>query len=91
MWPYRKHIVTGDLRYKLRKLFSKVFNDLENKMINYKKCKDSVKTALLSSMKFFSAKYNLTKDTFTGWYDFIISKVEKKIVSVNGKIYISTN
>ena len=60
-------------------------------MINYKKCKDSVKTALLSSMKFFSAKYNLTKDTFTGWYDFIISKVEKKIVSVNGKIYISTN
>ena len=44
-----------------------------------KNCKDSIKPALLSSIESLCAKYDLTKDTFTVWYDTIISKVEERI------------
>ena len=37
---------------------------------------------LLSSSESLSSIYNLTKHTFTVWYDTIISKVEEKISHV---------
>ena len=80
---HHKLIVTGDFRFisnfKFSELFSKGLNYCENKMINYKKCKDSIKAALLSSIESLSAKYDLTKDAFTAWYDTIISKVEERM------------
>ena len=52
--PDHKHIVTGDLRLitnsKLRKLLSKGPNYREPKMLNYRKCKQSIESSLTAAI-----------------------------------------
>ena len=66
---HHKHIVSGDLRVitnpKLRKLFSKAPNYREPKTLNYKKCEESIETAITSSIDILAAKYNLSIQDFS--------------------------
>lgn len=81
---HHQHIVTGNLRVisncKLRKLSSNCLYYRGNKTINYKKSKSPI------SKDFLSCRYNLTKDTYTVWYDTIKSNVEERIFHVMVKL-----
>ena len=81
--PYHKHIISGDLRIitntKLRKLFSKGPNYREPKMLNYHKCKQSIKSSLISARDKLAAKYNLPLESFSLWKDKILQLVDDRI------------
>ena len=69
--PHHKHIVSGDLRIitnsKLRKLISKGPNYREPKMQNYRKCKESIESAITVSIESLATKYGLPVQSFFEW------------------------
>ena len=81
--PHHKHIVSGDLRVitnpKLRKLFSKGPNYREPKTLNYKKCAESIETAITSSIDILAAKYNLSIQDFSNWKTKILELSNRRI------------
>ena len=81
--PHHKHIVSGDLRIitnpKLRKLFSKGPNYREPTTLNYRKCKQSIESALTSSIDNLATKYNLPKESFSAWKNKILELVDNRV------------
>ena len=69
--PHHNHIISGDLRIinnsKLRKLFSKGPNYREPTTLNYRKCRQSIESALTSSIDSLAVKYDLPKESFSAW------------------------
>ena len=85
--PHHKHIVSGDLRIisntKLRKLFSKGPNYREPKMLNYRKCKQSIESSISSSITSLATKYNVDVESFSAWKSKILELVENRIRILN--------
>ena len=85
--PHHKHIVSGDLRIisntKLRKLFSKGPNYREPKMLNYRKCKQSIESSIESSIHNLATKYSLDVESFLEWKKKILELVENRIKILN--------
>ena len=85
--PHHKHIVSGDLRIisnvKLRKLFSKGPNYREPKMLNYRKCKQSIESSISSSITHLASKYSLDVEAFSAWKRKILDLVENRIRILN--------
>ena len=91
--PHHKHIVSGDLRIisntKLRKLFSKGPNYREPKMRNYRKCKQSIESSLISSVDSLAGKYNLSVESFAAWKNKILEFVDRRVNILNKKKTLS--
>ena len=87
--PHHKHIVSGDLRIisntKLRKLFSKGPSYREPKMLNYRKCKKSIESSLISSIDNLAIKYNLSVESFSAWKNKILEFVDRRVNVLNKK------
>ena len=87
--PHHKHIVSGDLRIisntKLRKLFSKGPNYREPKMLNYRKCKQSIESSISSSINHLAAKYSLDVESFLAWKKKILELVDNRIKILNSR------
>ena len=85
--PHHKHIVSGDLRIisnvKLRKLFSKGPNYREPKMLNYRKCKQSIESSISSSITHLASKYSIDVEAFSAWKRKILDLVENRIRILN--------
>ena len=91
---HHKHIVSGDLRIisnpKLRKLLSKGPNYREPKTLNYKKCKQAIESAILSSIVNLAEKYALTAADFSSWKQKIVELVDKRLKILKSKRVPST-
>ena len=87
--PDHKHIVTSDLRLitnsKLRKLLSIGPNYKEPKMLNYRKCKQSIESSLTAAIDTLSEKYNVPVNSLLPWKNKIIELVENRIRSLTCK------
>ena len=87
--PHHKHIVSGDLRIisnpKLRKLFSKGPNYREPKMLNYRKCKQSIESSISSSINHLATKYSLDVESFLAWKKKILELVDSRIKILNSR------
>ena len=85
--PHHNHIVSGDLRIidnsKLRKLFSKGPNYREPTTLNYRKCRQSIESALTSSIDSLAAKYDLPKESFSAWKSKILKCVDDRVEILN--------
>ena len=85
--PHHNHIVSGDLRIidnsKLRKLFSKGPNYREPTTLNYRKCRQSIDSALTSSIDSLAAKYDLPKESFSAWKSKILECVDDRVEILN--------
>ena len=85
--PHHNHIVSGDLRIidnsKLRKLFSKGPNYREPKMLNYRKCKQSIESSISSSITSLATKYSVDVESFSAWKSKILELVENRIRILN--------
>ena len=92
--PHHKHIVSGDLRIiensKLRKLLTKGPNYREPKTLNYKKCKQSIESAMSSSMESLAEKYKLNVEDLMPWKNKILQLVDKRITQLKSKRVPST-
>ena len=81
--PHHKHIVCGDLRIitnsKLRKLISKGPNYREPKMQNYRKCKESIESAITISIENLATKYGLPVQSFFEWKSKILELVDDRV------------
>ena len=81
--PHHKHIVSGDLRIitnsKLRKLISKGPNYREPKMQNYRKCKESIESAITVSIESLATKYGLPVQSFFEWKSKILELVDDRV------------
>ena len=81
--PHHKHVVTGDLRFitnpKLRKLLSKGPNYREPKMLNYRKCRQSIESSISSAIEKLIPKYNLLADSLSAWKSKILELVDSRI------------
>ena len=81
--PHHGHIVTGDLRVinnpKLRKLLSKGPNYREPKMLNYRKCKQSIESSLTSAIDSLVKKYELSVESLSAWRTKILELVDNRI------------
>ena len=92
--PHHKHIVSGDLRIisnaKLRKLFSKGPNYREPKMLNYRKCKQSIESSISSSITHLATKYSEDVEAFSAWKSKILELVENRIKVLNQRKVPST-
>ena len=64
---------------KLRKLFSKGPNYREPATLNYRKCRQSIESALTSSVDNLAAKYNLPKESFFAWKKKVLELVDSRI------------
>ena len=84
--PHHKHVVTGDLRIvtnsKLRKLLSKGPNYREPKMLNYRKCRQSIESSISSAIEKLVVKYNLSLESFSSWKAKILELVDNRIRSL---------
>ena len=87
--PHHKHIISGDLRIitnqKLRKLISKGPNYREPNMLNYHKCKLSIKSSITSAIDAFAEKYDVPVESFLAWKNKILELVEKRITVLKSK------
>ena len=87
--PHHKHIVSGDLRIianqKLRKLFSKGPNYREPKMLNYRKCKQSIESSLKSCIDNLAVKYKLPVQNFSAWKNKILELVDGRIRTLKSR------
>ena len=87
--PHHQHIVSGDLRIitnkKLRKLLSRGPNYREPKSLNYSKCKQSIESALVSSIDNLADKYKVNTEEFLAWKNKIIELVDERIKLLKSK------
>ena len=87
--PHHKHIITGDLRLitncKLRKLLSKGPNYREPKMLNYRKCKQSIESSLTAAIDTLADKYNVPVNSLLAWKNKIVELVENRIRILKSK------
>ena len=81
--PHHKHIVSGDLRVisnlKLRKLISKGPNYREPKMLNFRKCKQSIESSLTLSIHSLATKYDLSIESLSAWKAKILELVDDRV------------
>ena len=54
-------------------------------MLNYRKCKQSIESSLISSIDSLASKYNLPVDSFSAWKNKILESVDGRVTILNRK------